>query len=63
VDSASTTAAVAAATLEELGLINDQSLAGTLTLRATDGATRFARVGGRFLGQDLTPEDIQIVDL
>ena len=33
------------------------------SLLATDGATRFARVGGQFLGHDLSPDDIQIVDL
>ncbi len=63
VDSASTTAAVAVSELAKAGLLNDQSQAGTLTLLATDGATRFARVGGQFLGEDLTPEDIRIVDL
>ena len=30
---------------------------------ATDGATRFARVGGQFLGQTLASADIEIVDL
>ena len=30
---------------------------------ATDGAGRFARVGGRFIGEDLEPEDIELVDL
>jgi hypothetical protein len=34
-----------------------------LTLLATDGATRFARVGGQFLGEVLSPDDIRIVDL
>jgi glutamate racemase len=63
VDSASTTAAVAAELLEATGLRNDQAGTGSLKLFATDGAKRFARVGGQFLGENLTPEDIQIVDL
>ena len=63
VDSASTTAVVAAAALSDLGLLNTQTEPGALTLLATDGATRFARVGGQFLGEDLSPDDIRIVDL
>jgi hypothetical protein len=34
-----------------------------LKLLATDGIQRFARVGGQFLGQPLTVENIQLVDL
>ncbi len=63
VDSASTTAAVTAQTLAELDLANASSEPGTLTLWATDGATRFARVGGQFLGRALEPSDVTIVDL
>lgn len=63
VDSASTTATFASHELAELDLLNDQKDAGSLTLLATDGATRFARVGGQFLGEYLSPEDITIVDL
>ena len=63
VDSASTTAAVAAHELAEADLLNEQAGPGTLTLLATDGATRFARVGGQFLGENLSPDDIRIVDL
>jgi len=63
VDSASTTAAAARDLLESLSLTNDQDTPGTLQLLATDGATRFARVGGQFLGQQLTYEDVMIVDL
>jgi glutamate racemase len=32
-------------------------------LLATDGAERFARVGGMFLGRELAPADVEIVDL
>jgi glutamate racemase len=37
--------------------------ADPLTLLATDGARRFARVGGAFLDAALSPADIEIVDL
>jgi glutamate racemase len=63
VDSASTTAAVAAELLEATGMHNDQRGAGSLKLFATDGAKRFARVGGQFLGTNITLDDVQIVDL
>jgi glutamate racemase len=63
VDSASTTASVAAAMLADDGLLNEQERPGKLLLMATDGAGRFARVGGRFIGEDLEASDIEIVDL
>lgn len=62
VDSAQTTAAELELSLEAAGLRAPHG-SGALTLMATDGATRFARVGGRFLGTELCPEDIEIVDL
>jgi glutamate racemase len=63
VDSASTTAAAVAHLLADNDLLNPQTSGGNLRLLATDGATRFARVGGRFLGEDLSVEDIELVDL
>jgi glutamate racemase len=63
VDSASTTAAAVQRMLQELALANDADRTGDLVLLATDGATRFARVGGQFLGHDLSYEDIEVVDL
>ena len=63
VDSAGTTAVVARDMLESLDLSNDRGHSGSLTLLATDGATRFARVGGWFLGTDLSTEDVTLVDL
>lgn len=63
VDSASTTAGVAATMLFERELLNEQEGPGRLLLMATDGAGRFARVGGRFIGEDLEASDIEIVDL
>lgn len=63
VDSASTTADVVRAALESGGALRDGDQPGTLRLLATDGATRFARVGGQFLGHDLSHSDVEIVDL
>ena len=63
VDSTSTTANVASEMLESLGLANDAGHPGALQLLATDGATRFARVGGWFLGADLKHDDVTLVDL
>jgi len=61
VDSASTTASYAHELLESLELLGDAG--GALKLMATDGATRFARVGGQFLGENLVASDIELVDL
>jgi len=63
VDSASTTADVVSAALETDGAKRVSDATGTLRLLATDGATRFARVGGQFLGQDLSHGDVELVDL
>jgi len=63
VDSASTTAATACDLLASMSLGSRRSGGGSLKLLATDGATRFARVGGQFLGHDLSANDIVIVDL
>jgi glutamate racemase len=62
VDSAGTTARAARQLLQAEKLMNPNA-AGTLRLYATDGATRFARVGGRFLGEPLDAADITLVDL
>ena len=64
VDSAGTTAASVARQL--LGAHSGSAAAGargSITLLATDGAARFARVGGRFLGESLTADAVQIIDL
>ena len=63
VDSAVTTASVVRKTLLANGDLLDTTAAGTLKLLATDGVSRFARVGGQFLGQPLTARDVQLVDL
>lgn len=56
VDSAATTAARVAAALPHAA-----GPAGRLTLMATDGASRFKRVGGYFLGTSI--QDVELVDL
>jgi glutamate racemase len=63
VDSASTTAALVRERLGDEQLLNRGRQSARMRLLATDGATRFARVGGRFLDAELTYSDIRIVDL
>jgi glutamate racemase len=63
VDSASTTAAVAADLLNSLDLAADAGHLGSIRLLATDGVSRFARVGGWFLGTELSAKDVDLVDL
>lgn len=63
VDSASTTAQVVRQALQDAGALNNREDDGQLTLMATDGVTRFARVGGQFLGEPLTAHDVQLIDL
>lgn len=63
VDSAGTTAAVVRQALDENASLNDDEKSGSVQLMATDGVTRFARVGGFFLDEALTAEDIELVDL
>ena len=48
---------------EQHGLLRHDQAAGTVTLLATDGPERFARVGAVFLGRPLAPADVEIVDL
>lgn len=62
VDSASTTAEAVAVLLETRQWLNPGT-SGRVQLLATDGAGRFARVGGAFLGAEVLPSDVQIVDL
>ena len=63
VDSASTTAAVVKGELQNADNLAPEGNPGKLQLLATDGARRFARVGGQFLGNSLTTGDVEIVDL
>ncbi len=63
VDSASTTAHAVRETLHADGQLRTAGSAREHRFLATDGATRFARVGGQFLGHALTYRDIELVDL
>ncbi len=63
VDSASTTAYAVRETLHADGQLRTAGGAAEHRFLATDGATRFARVGGQFLGHALTYRDIELVDL
>ena len=63
VDSAVTTAVVVRSILDETAGLAGEARAGMLKMLATDGAQRFARVGGQFLGEPLTAEDVQLIDL
>jgi glutamate racemase len=60
VDSAAT---VASAVVRELPATVDPTGRGSVSWLATDGAARFARVSGVFLGEALRPEDIEVIDL
>jgi len=63
VDSAETTAAALAEVLAGGGMRAAGGRPGRLSLLATDGAERFARVGGTFLGRSIPATDVEIVDL
>jgi glutamate racemase len=67
VDSAGTTADAVAALLATGGLLAPHPGRGSgrarTRLLATDGRERFARVGARFLGVELQPDEIELVDL
>jgi glutamate racemase len=63
VDSARTTARALAEILTRQGLRRGPGTKGGVRFLATDGAERFARVGGAFLGHPLAPADVEIVDL
>jgi glutamate racemase len=66
IDSAGTTAAAVEDLLRSRGLFREPGGGNArkrLELLATDGARRFARVGGAFLGTPLVAADVRIVDL
>jgi glutamate racemase len=65
VDSALTTARATHEMLQQIGLLEslDQTSAPPPHLLATDGATRFAAIGSRFLGREITASDVEIVDI
>ena len=66
VDSAATTAAAVTLALTEGGLASGRSSVlgqNRRLLLATDGRERFARVGRHFLGEALTVDSVELVDL
>jgi len=64
VDSATTTAAAVKVALEQSGLKAPPTDGRErVTLIATDGAARFARVGSAFLGREFRPADIEVTDI
>jgi glutamate racemase len=63
VDSAATTAAAVQAQLAARGLLAPAGSPVTLGFLATDGAGRFAAVGARFLGEAISADDVELIDL
>jgi glutamate racemase len=63
VDSALTTAAAVAAQMSGRPANALGGRSGAVSWLATDGAARFARVGSAFLGEALSADDVQIIDL
>ncbi len=63
IDSASTTARVVAQTLEQARALAPGRLPALVRLLATDGPGRFARIGARFLGEEIAESDVELVDL
>nr|WP_203544853.1 glutamate racemase [Desulfovibrio sp. JC010] len=63
VDSAETTALKVKNTLSSLSLLNQAGGKGRTRFLATDSAERFAAVGGSFLGIDIDPTNVSVVDL
>jgi glutamate racemase len=64
VDSATTTAAAVKVALEQSGLKAPPTDGRErVTLVATDGAARFARVGSAFMGREFRPADIEVTDI
>lgn len=63
VDSARTTAEEVKKLLNENGLCRNDGHRGFSKFMATDCAGRFAKVGTSFLGEHLSSEDVEIIDL
>lgn len=63
VDSAATTAAALETDLLARGLLAPGRMERAVTLMATDGPERFARVGSRFLGEPVGADEVELVDL
>ncbi|MBO4334966.1 MAG: glutamate racemase [Desulfovibrio sp.] len=63
VDPASNVALAVHRELEVMGLLGDTSLKGKYHFMTTDNQERFARTGSLFLGRELRPEEVELVDL
>lgn len=63
VDSAATTAEALAIDLQDRDLCAAGRLEPAVSLMATDGPQRFARVGSRFLGENVEAGQVELVDL
>lgn len=63
VDSAETTAAEVEERLRGLAALNPQSGEGSASFMTTDDVARFARTGAVFLGCELAPQDVELVNL
>lgn len=63
IDSAVTTAWEVQGLLSERGLLRPREQGGEPEFYATDGQDRFARVGSIFLGRELRPADVKVIDL
>ncbi|MEE9141205.1 MAG: glutamate racemase [Gammaproteobacteria bacterium] len=63
VDSAETTAVFVDEELQRRGLNRSSDSPGSTRFLATDSPRRFAKVGGVFLGESLSEQDVELVDL
>lgn len=63
VDSAETTARCVLESLEQQGLTSTDSQPSPIRLLATDGTSRFARVGSGFFGERIDEAGVELVDL
>jgi len=63
VDSAVTTATNVGTMLRQAGLAAPAGRSGAISLLATDGVERFARVGARFLGAPIEAANVDLIDL
>ncbi len=63
VDSAATTAAAAEKLLQERGLFAEGEGCGAAQFMTTDAPGRFVSLGKLFMGMDISPEAVELVDL
>jgi glutamate racemase len=63
VDSAATTARAVRERLAAQALLREVRHGATLRFLATDGVARFAAIGGRFLGLQIAPSEVELLDI